>query len=309
MFPTNALHADSLPALSDGLSALELYDGAASIVPMGAFECDLASERLTWTNGVFEMFGLPAERPAERRATVEMYCEQSREVLEHKRSRAIETGTGFSLDARIHRPDGLERWIRITAAVRKSHGRARTLYGMKQDITEDRARWESLRAQAECDPLTGVANRARFQRFLEGEAGDVLREEIGALVVFDLDNFKQINDRWGHAAGDRCLVAFGRRLQKAFPAPCLVSRLGGDEFAVLLPPLRSRTATERALRAMIPGLLNPVPWDGDMVPLTASVGLAFASPLAGLSPERLYVAADRALYDAKKNPASVLVCI
>jgi hypothetical protein len=104
---------------------------------------------------------------------------------------AIESQTGFSLDANIQRPDGTERWIRITAAVRSSDGRAVALYGMKQDITEDHARWEILRSQAECDPLTGVAKRVRFQRFLENPVDEPLLANTGLLMLFDLDGFSK----------------------------------------------------------------------------------------------------------------------
>jgi diguanylate cyclase (GGDEF)-like protein/PAS domain S-box-containing protein len=292
----------------DSPNALELYDHAASLVPMGAWSCDLASERLAWTGGVYDIFGLSRQQALERQAIVEVYGEQSRDLLERKRSHAIETCSGFSLDANIVRPDGTERWIRITAATRSSNGRARTLYGMKQDITEDHARWEALRAQAECDPLTGVANRARFQHFLEQPSDGPALDRVGALILFDMDGFKQINDWWGHAAGDACLVAFGARLRKAFPQAPLVSRIGGDEFAVLLPPVSSRSETEIAVRSLIGNLLCPVPWNGDLLPLGVSVGLAFASEEAELDPHKLFAAADKALYNAKEHTSTVLVC-
>jgi diguanylate cyclase (GGDEF)-like protein/PAS domain S-box-containing protein len=290
-----------------GPNALELYDHAASLVSMGAWSCDLATERLAWTGGVFDIFGLSSEQPLDRQAIVEVYCEQSRALLERKRMHAIETCSGFSLDANIVRADGTERWIRITAATRSSNGRARLLYGMKQDITEDHARWEVLRARAECDPLTGVANRARFQRFLDHAENETALYRIGALILFDLDGFKQINDWWGHAAGDACLVAFGERLRKAFPQAPLVSRIGGDEFAVLLPPVSSRRETEAAVRSLIGNLLCPVPWNGNFLPLGASMGLAFTSddePDA----QKLFATADRALYNAKGHLSTVLVC-
>ncbi|HCO55309.1 MAG TPA: GGDEF domain-containing protein, partial [Pelagibacterium sp.] len=193
------LQATSAPAVTGNhqTDALGLYDQAASIVPMGAFSCNLADDRLSWTGGVFDMFGLSGERPPERQITVEMYTEASRGLLGRKRSHAIATCSSFTLDANIKRPDGTERWIRINAAVRSVNGRAETLYGMKLDITEDHARWEILRAQAECDPLTGVANRMRFQRFLERPNDEPALGRVGALILFDLDGFKQINDRWG----------------------------------------------------------------------------------------------------------------
>jgi|TARA_R100000501_G_scaffold10060_2_gene19910 diguanylate cyclase (GGDEF)-like protein len=314
-----AFEASPLLPHEAGLCPLELYDRAASLLPMGAFSCDLHSERLTWTDGVFSMFGLCSRRQPERRAMIDLYSEESRDLLERKRAQAIATCSGFSLDAQIVRPDGAERWIRITAAVNSRHGRAETLYGMKQDISEDRARWEALRAQAECDPLTGVANRARFQNFLDqaqnppqdGAAGETSVcaniAAVGALILFDLDRFKQVNDWWGHAAGDACLVALGDRLRKAFPQARLISRIGGDEFAVLLPPVESRSKTEAKVRFMLADLLRPVPWNGDLLPFSASVGLAFAPQAEALDPHALFVAADRALYAAKENERTALI--
>lgn len=298
----SALHSREAP------SSLELYDQAASLVSAGAWSCDLSSERLAWTNGVFDLFGLAIDRTPERHEIVEMYDEESRDLLERKRSHAIKTCSGFSLDANIIRADGIERRLRITAAIRTSNGRAETLYGMKQDVTDDHARWEALRAQAECDPLTGVANRTLFQRFLERRSGESTLDRIDALVLFDMDGFKQVNDWWGHAAGDACLSAFGGRLRKTFPHARLISRIGGDEFAVLLPPGSSRSETEAAVRSMIGNLQSPVPWNGDMLPLGVSVGLAFASHEPELDPQDLFVAADRALYNAKESTSSVLVC-
>ena len=297
-----ALHDDEAP------NSLELYDQAASLVSAGAWSCDLSSERLAWTNGVFDLFGLANDQAPERREVVEMYGEESRDLLERRRSHAIEACSSFSLDANIIRADGIERWIRITAATRTSNGRAERLYGMKQDVTDDHARWEALRAQAECDPLTGVANRASFQRFLERRKEESAIDRVGALVLFDMDGFKQVNDWWGHAAGDACLSAFGERLRKTFPHARLVSRIGGDEFAVLLPPVSSRCGTEAAVRSVIGSLQSPVPWNGDMLPLGVSVGLAFASEESELDPQDLFVAADRALYNAKESTSSVLVC-
>jgi diguanylate cyclase (GGDEF)-like protein/PAS domain S-box-containing protein len=275
---------------------------------MGAWSCELATERLAWTGGVFDIFGLSSDQALDRQATVELYGEQSRELLERKRAHAIDTCSGFSLDAHIVRPDGRDRWVRITAATRSSNGRARTLYGMKQDITEDHARWEALRAHAECDPLTGVANRVRFQRFLEQPGDEVALNRIGALILFDMDRFKQINDWWGHAAGDACLVAFGKRLRKAFPQAPLIARIGGDEFAVLLPHVSSRLETEATVRALIGNLLCPVPWNGDFLPLGVSAGLAFTSEETELDPQKLFATADRALYNAKRHISTVLVC-
>jgi diguanylate cyclase (GGDEF)-like protein/PAS domain S-box-containing protein len=287
--------------------SLALYEQATSLLPIGAWSCDLHSDDLAWTGGVFDLFGLPRDAQVERRDIVGMYAEDSREILEQRRSRAIATRGGFTMDARIVRPDGRVRWMRITAATHVSNGRSRTLYGMKQDITEEHLRWEALRARAECDGLTGVANRARFQSAFLGQPRNApVLAEVGALILLDMDGFKSVNDRWGHAAGDACLSAFARRLKAAFADATLVARIGGDEFAVLLPPIGARQAAEAAIRRKVIALHAPAEWDGHVLPLGVSAGLAFAEAAPDFDPQELFVAADRALYEAKRDPLAPL---
>ena len=175
------------------------------------------------------------------------------------------------------------------------------LFGMKQDITDDRRRWELLRAQAECDPLTGVANRARFQRFLDQPRNGAAPDDIGTLILFDIDDFKQINDRWGQAAGDACLVNLAEHLRKAFVNAHLVSRIGGDEFAVLLPSSVSRTQTKIELQSLIGSLLRPIQWNGYLLTLKVSVGFAFASKDGAYDPQTMFNTADEVLYCAKNR--------
>ncbi|WP_447526823.1 GGDEF domain-containing protein [Parasphingorhabdus sp. NYA22] len=287
--------------LDKRLGSLDLFDQAAPLVSIGAWSCDLANERLDWTDGVFDIFGLTSVDALDRESAIELYSEESRELLERKRSQAIEKRAGFTLDASIVRPDGIERWIRITAATRGSNGRTEMLFGMKQDITDDRMRWELLRAQAECDPLTGVANRTRFQRFLDQSSNGVALDDIGTLILFDIDDFKQINDRWGHAAGDACLVNLADNLRKAFINAHLVSRIGGDEFAVLLPSSISRAQTKVELQSLIGSLLRPIQWNGCLLTLKVSVGFAFACKDGKYNPQTLFNTADEALYCAKNR--------
>ncbi|WP_417609158.1 diguanylate cyclase domain-containing protein [Parasphingorhabdus sp.] len=287
--------------LAHRLGSLDLFDRAAPLVPIGAWSCDLANDRLDWTDGVFDMFGLTRDDAPEREAAIERYSEESRELLERKRSQAIENRNGFTLDASILRPDGTERWIRITAATRGSNGRTEMLFGMKQDITDDRRRWDLLRAQAECDPLTGVANRYRFQRFLDQPASGPVLDDIGTLILFDIDDFKQINDRWGHAAGDACLVNLADHLRKAFVNAHSVSRIGGDEFAVLLPSSVSRAQTKAELQSLMARLLRPIRWNDCLLTMQVSVGFAFASRGGKYNPQTLFNTADEALYCSKNR--------
>jgi diguanylate cyclase (GGDEF)-like protein/PAS domain S-box-containing protein len=275
---------------------------AAALVGLSAWSCDLATEALEWSDGVFSIFGLDQDTHFERRDTVALYCEDSRETMERMRRQAIEALSGFSMEAEIRQPSGERRWIRLAAMTRVENGRAVQLYGMKQDITQDRQRWEQLRRLAENDPLTGLGNRARFQsEFLDLPAGSERLSQIGALAIFDLNNFKDINDRWGHAAGDACIARFGQRLASAFPHALLIARIGGDEFALLLPDTLADSAAESTVRRRLGNLVGRIDWHGTAIPVGVSVGLAFAGHHRRRSPEDMFAAADLALYAAKKS--------
>lgn len=284
----------------------DLLQQAAELVPMGAWSCDLNTDELTWTPGVFDLFGVPRHIRVDRRDMLEMYGEESRDALERLRAHAIRTRTGFTLDARIIRPDGKEKWMRLTAATRVSNNRAVELYGMKQDITAERHQWDSLRRLAECDPLTGIGNRALFQsRFLAQPKDAHALGPLGSLVLFDMDDFKAINDQWGHVAGDACLKIFAQRLKAAFPQALLIARIGGDEFAVLFAPGTSQMAMEAAVRSQMPALLAPALWKDEVLPMGVSVGMAFTDEPTAFDPEELFMAADEALYFTKRNRKNV----
>ncbi|WP_272942493.1 diguanylate cyclase domain-containing protein [Novosphingobium sp. Rr 2-17] len=267
---------------------------------MGAWACDLRTERLSWTPAVFDMFGLPRHKHPERYDTIGMYAEPSRAMLERLRSAAIAKSGTFSLEAQIFRPDGEERWIRVKAATKVQNGHAVTLYGMKEDITVERKRWEQLRRATEFDALTGLAKRAQFQaRFLDGIPGSEALASLSALALFDLGNLREINRLWGLAAGDACLVAFARRLLAAYPDAALAARLSGGEFAILLNG--DASAKARGTHNLLSSLVDPVLWRGSAIPIHASVGMAFLRQRRNFEAEALYTQAAAALEAAKKK--------
>jgi PAS domain-containing protein len=108
------------------------------LLPLAAaWQCDLSDNSLRWTDGVFELFGLPRGTRIDRGEAVEMYCDESRELLERLRANAIATRGSFTFEAQIQRLDGELRWMRVTADVVSSNGRATHLYGHKYDITHE----------------------------------------------------------------------------------------------------------------------------------------------------------------------------
>ena len=104
-----------------------------------AWQCDLATEKLSWSTGVFDLFGIPKGSTIDRRSTLEFYVPESRRLLERLRTEALETCGSFTFEAQIRRVDGGLRWMRLNADVQKRNGRAVMLYGTKQDITAEMA--------------------------------------------------------------------------------------------------------------------------------------------------------------------------
>ncbi|MEV4351888.1 bifunctional diguanylate cyclase/phosphodiesterase [Actinoplanes sp. NPDC049596] len=158
-------------------------------------------------------------------------------------------------------------------------------------VSEGRQR---LHHQAFHDPLTGVANRALFHERL-GRAGD----RPVAVLFADLDDFKLINDSFGHAIGDRILHAIAERLQRCAGPDELVARLGGDEFAVLLDhrPADAEAVGHRILAA----LREPFLIDGHTISVGASLGLVVPSPAEPLTADALLRRADAAMYASKRR--------
>ncbi|SCL34601.1 diguanylate cyclase (GGDEF) domain-containing protein [Micromonospora nigra] len=164
------------------------------------------------------------------------------------------------------------------------------------EIAHLQAALAAERHAASHDPLTGLPNRRAFYRLAATLLTDAAGRPLVA-VVADLDDFKQINDRYGHAAGDQVLISVAERLA-AFAGDNLVARLGGDEFAGLLAtPTVDRRWIDHATRRLCETLAAPIPLGTLTLRVTASVGLA---PVHG--PAQLTEALDRAdaaMYQAK----------
>lgn len=272
-----------------------MFDRAASTAHIGAWSCSLPEEQLIWTNGVYDLFGLPRGSKVTREQTLAMYDPDSLQRMQAARQQAIDTLSDFSIDALIHAATGQDRWIRITATVDGRDGRAISIFGMKRDVTEERLLAARTRELAETDVMTGLANRSLFQQRLEDLSGQNGTPPVGALLLVDIDNFKSINDTMGHAVGDACLIEAAQRLRDCSPEGALVSRIGGDEFAILTDG-RDGTDPEALSRAVVDALNRPFLLAGEERRVGASVGVARRDDI---DPETLYRNADMALYAAK----------
>jgi two-component system cell cycle response regulator len=168
-------------------------------------------------------------------------------------------------------------------------------------VALDNARLHSIvERQALVDGLTGLANRRQGEDALGAELARVARFGGSlAVVVADLDSFKDVNDRYGHPAGDSVLREFALLLQESLRDVDLASRWGGEEFLLILPGTGAAGGAQVAerIRAALSGRIV-LSVDGTPIPVTASFGVA-ATPTATTASE-LFAAADAALYEAKR---------
>ena len=175
--------------------------------------------------------------------------------------------------------------------------------GVCRDATRDRERTRQLELQATTDDLTGVFSRNQLVVLLDLEIRSaVRRKSTGCFLYLDIDGFKQLNDRFGHAEGDRVLREVAALLEHNLRAADVVARLGGDEFGVILVDAGLEHGLEKAQRLV--ELLNDVIAGGDMIGrderITVSMGMA-AFPDHGSGASEIIRRADAAMYRAKRN--------
>jgi len=213
-------------------------------------------------------------------------------------TRTHRTHEPLSLEYRLIARNGAVVWVRDDGVVvLGDDNEPLYLQGYVLDITPERELQEQLRLQALFDPLTGLANRAFFHEQLEHAVSIRTEHEPGTAVVFiDLDQFKQINDAYGHSVGDEVLAILGARLKTVIRAGDSVARLGGDEFAVLLTSVQEPAEPAVVAERLLEQITLPIEVAGRHLLITASIGIAL-----GRSGAELLKQADAAMYRAKSN--------
>ncbi len=189
------------------------------------------------------------------------------------------------------------RWIEITASNQLDHPAVQGIVCNVRDITERVELTDKLAHQAMHDPLTGLANRVLLDDRISVAIAQAERAGAPVAILYlDLDGFKEVNDRHGHAAGDAVLVEIAARLKRSTRPGDTVARLGGDEFVVVSGDFSEPWAIELAerLRAAVQ---DPVQIGGSQVTVRCSIGIGLG---VGGTPAELLHRADAALYDAKR---------
>ncbi|MCK9530048.1 MAG: diguanylate cyclase [Gammaproteobacteria bacterium] len=192
-------------------------------------------------------------------------------------------------------------WLSISS-VRNERNELTHYVGIFSDITTEKENEERLYHLAHYDPLTELPNRVLFQdRFKQALARARRNRRSLAVMFLDLDGFKDVNDRYGHGAGDDLLGQVAQRLTAQLRQSDTVARLGGDEFAIILPDLGESSDVSAVARKVIDELARPFTFAGEQeVRITTSIGISLY-PQHGLDSDNLLHRADTAMYVAKQR--------
>jgi diguanylate cyclase (GGDEF)-like protein/PAS domain S-box-containing protein len=200
--------------------------------------------------------------------------------------------------AQVRTRDGTLVDVDVVRRLAHEDASDRRVWILRDVTTRERAEAE-LRQQALHDALTGLPNRTLLSDRLTSAISGAQRRNVAlSVLLLDLDGFKEVNDTWGHHAGDLVLVEVATRLSGALRESDTAARLGGDEFVVLLPGTPLAGAVEAA-QTLVELIVAPIIVDGNSLTVGASIGIA-AFPDDGRSAEVLLARADTAMYEAKR---------
>ncbi len=253
-----------------------------------------------WSRGAEQMFGYSAEEVLGQRTKLVPPEVEAESQAVFKRAYGGETIR--ELHVKRRRKDGALLDVRLAVApMHNPDGAVRNVAFAYEDITDRKVAEEQLRRLAHYDQLTGLPNRVLLQKELERLLANSARPT--SVVLFDLDEFKDVNDTLGHSTGDQLLIEVGRRLLGVAEERALVglaSRLGGDEFVMVIPSCGDPRLVSEIVDLVLKRLNEPFIINDQLVHLGASAGIAIA-PNDGASVDELIANADLALYQAKSD--------
>jgi len=286
-------------AVREREAVLSLTLEAASV---GRWDCDIVSGMTTGDAHWHQMRGV--DQPEGRAVHFDL-CGGAKDgprIYAELRRHARHPETSFDLVTTV--PGALEnhRWMRNLGKIVDWYpdGKPRRILGVTIDVTGQREQEILLQHLAHYDALTDLPNRVLLaQQLTDAMAQARASGQLLGVAYLDLDGFKPVNDRFGHAAGDQLLRTAAERLKAALRPQDCVARLGGDEFAILLPELAATEDAQNALKRLMRSISAPYTLEGEAISVTASIGFTLY-PRDDADADTLLRHADQAMYAAKQ---------
>jgi diguanylate cyclase (GGDEF)-like protein/PAS domain S-box-containing protein len=308
--PDRACVVAEIVDISEEMSAQEelrareqLLDRLAEAIPMGLFQVD-AEGVIVYTNDrLHEIVGV--ERVATVREQMAAVVEADGVALHSALEQVLSSGCHAEVEVELRLPAEEElRFCNISLrALTHEDGTTSGAIACVADVTDSARMRDELKCRATFDELTGCHNRAAFMRALDANVAEAPSGCERAVMFVDLDRFKEINDRYGHAAGDELLRVCGGRLRETVRGGDLVGRVGGDEFLVMCPEVGGAAAAMRLAERVAKTLRQRVQLTvGSVVP-QVSIGVAWSDD-EHIDADALVAQADVAMYQSKRKRCS-----
>ena len=277
----------------------QLLDRLAEAIPLGLFQVDAAGEVVYTNDRLHEIVGVPRVASAEEQLST--VVEADRPKLTGALELVLRDGHHSDVEVELRLPSTEElRFCSISLrALTHEDGTISGAIACVADVTDSSRMRDELKRRATFDELTGCHNRASFMRELQASIADSRPDAEHAVMFVDLDRFKELNDRFGHAAGDELLRICGERLRETVRGNDLVGRVGGDEFLVMCPSVGGPDGAMRLAERLATSLHECVRLTAGSVSTRVSIGVAWSS-CAGVDANALVAQADAAMYQSKR---------
>jgi diguanylate cyclase (GGDEF)-like protein/PAS domain S-box-containing protein len=291
---------DRQDALDDMARTHRLLQHAERMARIGSWRLELESGKVHWSDQTYAIHGLALGSQAQLGAAMQFYPEDDRAKLETALERCAHEGTAWDLELNFTDAQGHPRRVRTLGEIDQRAGKRLAIMGVIQDIT-DRYHFERrLVAVARTDELTGIPSRRGFNEELEAALDRAQKGFPLAIAIIDLDRFKEVNDRLGHATGDEVLRVMANKLRAAtYLGNYFVARLGGDEFVLILQGSRTQEQLSIDIARLLADLRYAVSGDHDGIIVSATIG-ACVYGTSYVDRSSLLKEADEALYRAKR---------
>jgi len=248
---------------------------------------------------VYPLLGYEPSECIGQRFTQFVHPEDRAVVQEHLQL-LLSTNKHSTMEIRMKHKQGHYIWMEVVASPVIERGRVMNIITISRDISERYQMQKALQQMAYYDHLSGLPNRRAFDDKLQELVDQLLTESGIALLIIDGNQFKRINDTYGHDAGDAVIAEMAQRLTESVHVQNMVARLGGDEIGILLEGIRSRKQVEVVVHRILHAFTHKFMYKQNEIDIQVAIGISMY-PTDAQDKKALFIAADNALYKSKKT--------